>query len=40
MAAGLAGAKKNLEELATGRLPKLLLKYSWPARVAMSLNAL
>ena len=40
MAAGLAGAKKNLEELATGSLPKLLLKYSWPALVAMSLNAL
>jgi putative MATE family efflux protein len=40
MAANLAGAKRNLEELATGRLPKLLLKFSWPALVAMSLNAL
>ena len=38
--ASLAGARRNLEELATGRLPKLLLKYSWPALVAMSLNAL
>ena len=36
----LAGAKRNLEELAAGHLPKLLLKYSWPALVAMSLNAL
>lgn len=40
MATNLAGAKKNLEELATGHLSKLLLKYSWPALVAMSLNAL
>lgn len=38
--ASLAGARRNLEELATGHLPKLLLKYSWPALVAMSLNAL
>lgn len=38
--ASLAGARKNLEELATEYLPKLLLKYSWPALVAMSLNAL
>ena len=30
----------NLEELAEGRIGKLLLKYSWPALVAMSLNAL
>ena len=30
----------NLEELEKGRLGPLLLKYSWPALVAMSLNAL
>ena len=30
----------NLRELAEGRLGRLLLKYSWPALVAMSLNAL
>ena len=30
----------NLEELASGKLGRLLLKYSWPALVAMSLNAL
>jgi Na+-driven multidrug efflux pump len=33
-------AAKNLEELATGHTGRLLLKYSWPALVAMSLNAL
>ena len=30
----------SLRELAEGRLGRLLLKYSWPALVAMSLNAL
>ena len=30
----------NLKELAEGKLGRLLLKYSWPALVAMSLNAL
>ena len=30
----------NLAELASGKLGRLLLKYSWPALVAMSLNAL
>ena len=30
----------NIRELAEGRLGRLLLKYSWPALVAMSLNAL
>ena len=30
----------QLEELASGRLGPLLLKYSWPALVTMSLNAL
>jgi len=30
----------GLEELATGRLDRLLLRYSWPALVAMTLNAL
>ena len=38
--AAFGGARKNLEELAAGRLGRLLLKYSWPALVAMSLNAL
>lgn len=32
--------KKNLDELATGGIGRLLLKYSWPALVAMTLNAL
>lgn len=32
--------KSNLEELASGKLGRLLLKYSWPALVAMTLNAL
>jgi len=32
--------RKNIEELATGHTGKLLLKYSWPALVAMTLNAL
>ena len=31
---------KNLDELATGGIGRLLLKYSWPALVAMTLNAL
>lgn len=33
-------ANENLEELASGKLGRLLLKYSWPALVAMTLNAL
>ena len=33
-------AKASLEELASGNLGRLLLKYSWPALVAMTLNAL
>lgn len=32
--------KRNLDELATGSIGRLLLKYSWPALVAMTLNAL
>lgn len=37
-----ASARRDakLEELATGRPGRLLLKYSWPALVAMTLNAL
>ena len=35
-----SSSKANLEELARGHLGRLLLKYSWPALVAMSLNAL
>ena len=38
--AASAQAGKNVEELATGHTGKLLLKYSWPALVAMTLNAL
>ena len=33
-------ARNRLEELATGSVGGLLLKYSWPALVAMTLNAL
>ena len=33
-------SSNNLKELASGKLGRLLLKYSWPALVAMSLNAL
>ena len=33
-------AGERLRELASGRLSTLLLKYSWPALVSMSLNAL
>jgi len=33
-------ANENLKELAEGNLGRLLLRYSWPALVAMSLNAL
>ena len=33
-------ANDSLKELAEGRLGRLLVKYSWPALVAMSLNAL
>ena len=32
--------KANLDELARGNLGRLLLRYSWPALVAMTLNAL
>ena len=32
--------KANLDELARGNLGRLLVKYSWPALVAMTLNAL
>ncbi len=32
--------RTNLEELAHGRIGSLLVKYSWPALVAMTLNAL
>lgn len=34
------GGDSNLKELAEGRLGPLLVKYSWPALVAMTLNAL
>ena len=30
----------KVEEMATGNIGRLLFKYSWPALVAMSLNAL
>lgn len=33
-------AASGVDELATGRIPHLIVKYSWPALVAMSLNAL
>ena len=33
-------AAASLDELATGGIGRLLVKYSWPALVAMSLNAL
>ena len=33
-------SSESIEELASGNLGRLLLKYSWPALVAMSLNAL
>ena len=36
----MACGDDNIRELAEGRLGRLLLKYSWPALVAMSLNAL
>ena len=36
----MTSTEENLRELAEGRLGRLLLKYSWPALVAMSLNAL
>ena len=35
-----AGARRRIEELATERPWRLLVKYSWPALVSMSLNAL
>ncbi len=36
----MVSADSNLEELASGRIGPLLVKYSWPALVAMTLNAL
>ena len=33
-------ARRNMEELATGSVGGLLFRYSWPALVAMTLNAL
>lgn len=36
----LSKNEKRIEELASGKLGALLVKYSWPALVAMSLNAL
>ena len=38
--ADVSALKKNLEELSSGNTGRLLLKYSWPALVAMTLNAL
>ena len=35
----LLQTRKRLEELSSGSLGRLLVKYSWPALVAMSLNA-
>jgi len=37
---GMNRRATNLDELATGRLGRLLVGYSWPALVAMTLNAL
>ncbi|MCR5414958.1 MAG: polysaccharide biosynthesis C-terminal domain-containing protein, partial [Kiritimatiellae bacterium] len=36
----LSRNEKRIQELASGKLGAILLKYSWPALVAMSLNAL
>ena len=36
----MSQSPSNLKELESGRLGSLLLRYSWPALVAMSLNAL
>ena len=33
-------AKLRTEKLASGKIGRLLVEYSWPALVAMSLNAL
>ena len=38
--ADVSALRKNLEELSSGNTGRLLLKYSWPALVAMTLNAL
>ena len=38
--ADVGALRKDLEELSTGDTGRLLLKYSWPALVAMTLNAL
>lgn len=40
MSRGPGDARRRLEELATGSVGRLLVTYSWPALVAMSLNAL
>jgi len=36
----MSQSSSNLEELASGNIGRLLLRYSWPALVAMTLNAL
>ena len=36
----MSRSSSNVEKLATGKIGRLLLEYSWPALVAMSLNAL
>lgn len=36
----MSAADPNIHELASGRIGPLLVKYSWPALVAMTLNAL
>ena len=38
--ADVSALKRNLEELSSGSPGRLLLKYSWPALIAMTLNAL
>ena len=38
--ADVSALKDNLEELSSGSTGRLLLRYSWPALVAMTLNAL
>ncbi len=40
MTRGPGALKRRMEELATGSVGRLLVSYSWPALVAMSLNAL
>ena len=36
----MSQSSSNVEKLATGKIGRLLLEYSWPALIAMSLNAL